>query len=351
MQRPITLFSVILVLLRRPGLTNASAGDMDPSFIMCVGECDEVTCGSDPHGAPSRFGTGFPPWTCHDDCVYDCMHDITFQRRLIGHGPHKYYGHWPFVRVFGLEEPASVLFSLLNGVPYVWNLVSSCHQHQHQQQHQPRHRHYMQPWLAMYYVIGINAWGCSAFFHARKTPQSSLVDYVSALLFLAYSLWVACRRVWGARARPRAVAAVFSGFLFLYGWQACRMVRGLVPFHRHMQLCIAISVAIVATWSAWILLPTPTPSSGTASSASSVGGTGSRYRYLCLLCQVWFSLAALLELFDFPALWGHFDAHSLWHLATVPLGFIWAVFWRLDTATDAATAAAVDDEPGAQKQK
>ena len=79
----------------------------------------------------------------------------------------------------------------------------------------------------------------------------------------------------------------------------------------------------------------------------------------------------LLEIFDFPALYGHFDAHSLWHLATIPLGihnlvcyepfqntltyilstrsrnfphkplspspsspsflgFIWAIFWRLD---------------------
>jgi hypothetical protein len=68
---------------------------------------------------------------------------------------------------------------------------------------------------------------------------------------------------------------------------------------------------------------------------------------------VWFSLAALLELFDFPALGGHFDAHSLWHLATVPLGFVWAVFWRLDTAADAATAATgdSDDAPATQKQQ
>jgi hypothetical protein len=348
MQRLFGPILTVVVLFRRMGRVRASAGDMDPSFITCVDACDTSTCGSDPYGAPSRFGDGFPHWACHDDCVYDCMHDITLRRREAGYGPLKYYGHWPFVRLFGLEEPASVLFSLLNGVPYAWNLASSSCALSSPAHRHPSRQHYMEPWLVLYYVIGINAWGCSAFFHARKTPDSSLVDYVSALLFLAYSLWVACRRIWGARARPRAVATAFAVFLFLYGWQACRMARGLVPFHRHMQLCIGISVAIVATWSAWILLFPPT-----SPSSSSAGGAGSRYRYLGLLCQVWFSLAALLELFDFPALGGHFDAHSLWHLATVPLGFVWAVFWRLDTAADAATAAAAtgDGDDATQKQK
>jgi hypothetical protein len=29
--------------------------------------------------------------------------------------------------------------------------------------------------------------------------------------------------------------------------------------------------------------------------------------------------ALLLELFDFPPIWGIFDAHSLWHATTAPL--------------------------------
>ena len=104
------------------------------------------------------------------------------------------------------------------GVPYLWNLFSSgmsciyggrspsmslihtstmgipqssikdhlpTKQQPHQQQQQS-YNYYMQPWLVLYYLIGINTWICSALFHARKTPQASLIDYISALLFLMY---------------------------------------------------------------------------------------------------------------------------------------------------------------------
>jgi hypothetical protein len=44
---------------------------------------------------------------------------------------------------------------------------------------------------------------------------------------------------------------------------------------------------------------------------------------------VWLLLAALLELFDFPPILGIFDAHSLWHAATAPLGIVWYRFWEI----------------------
>jgi hypothetical protein len=37
-------------------------------------------------------------------------------------------------------------------------------------------------------------------------------------------------------------------------------------------------------------------------------------------------VAMRLELFDFSPAWGVFDAHSLWHMATIPLGAIWYRF-------------------------
>jgi hypothetical protein len=44
-------------------------------------------------------------------------------------------------------------------------------------------------------------------------------------------------------------------------------------------------------------------------------------------------LAALMEIFDFPPFFGLFDAHSLWHACTVPLGFFWYQFLRVDAST------------------
>ncbi|CAN6856733.1 unnamed protein product [Brassica oleracea] len=41
-------------------------------------------------------------------------------------------------------------------------------------------------------------------------------------------------------------------------------------------------------------------------------------------------LAMLLEIYDFPPYEGYFDAHSIWHLATVPLTILWWSFIRDD---------------------
>ncbi|WZZ81707.1 hypothetical protein YC2023_102279 [Brassica napus] len=39
-------------------------------------------------------------------------------------------------------------------------------------------------------------------------------------------------------------------------------------------------------------------------------------------------LAMLLKIYDFPLYGGYFDAHSIWHLATVPLTILWWSFIR-----------------------
>jgi len=41
-------------------------------------------------------------------------------------------------------------------------------------------------------------------------------------------------------------------------------------------------------------------------------------------------LAMLLEIYDFPSYGGYFDAHSIWHLVTVPLTILWWSFIRDD---------------------
>ncbi|KAH0868097.1 hypothetical protein HID58_075119 [Brassica napus] len=43
-----------------------------------------------------------------------------------------------------------------------------------------------------------------------------------------------------------------------------------------------------------------------------------------------YGLAMLLEIYDFPPYEGYFDAHSIWHLATVPLTILWWSFIRDD---------------------
>ena len=288
----------------------ASQGDRDDSFQICRLECSTATCHS---SQKSKFGDRFPYWNCDDDCGYDCMQTITAERSKEGYGPFKYYGHWPFLRIFGLEEPASVVFSLLNALPYIRSIFDNFKKY-----HTKSKDSFMDRWLTLYWFISTNTWLASAFYHSRKTENASFYDYISALLFLGYSLWLAVRRILGANADSKKITILFLSSLILYITQVVRMSRGHVTHDDHMRLCITLAVSNVFTWLLWLLV-----------SSKKIAFERYNYRYLCLLTQIWCSLAALLELFDFPAIWGIFDAHSLWHAATVPLGFIWAYFWRI----------------------
>lgn len=50
----------------------------------------------------------------------------------------------------------------------------------------------------------------------------------------------------------------------------------------------------------------------------------------CIMSIVGVMSAMSLELLDFYPLWDSIDAHALWHLATVPLTFLWNHFLVLD---------------------
>eukprot|EP00967_Tisochrysis_lutea_P110172 scaffold172089_cov17-Tisochrysis_lutea.AAC.1 len=50
------------------------------------------------------------------------MADVEHRRRLSGKPPSKYYGKWPFQRLLGMQEAASVLFSLANLCAHVYGL-------------------------------------------------------------------------------------------------------------------------------------------------------------------------------------------------------------------------------------
>lgn len=127
-----------LLLLCCIGAGHASVGDRDPAFQWCVGICAEgdgcvmlppalkhasVECTA---ACPAQFDHPVPAavralrWSCEDDCKYRCMQARESVRRE-QHAADaalpatvKYYGKWPFTRVLGMQEVASVLFSLAN---------------------------------------------------------------------------------------------------------------------------------------------------------------------------------------------------------------------------------------------
>lgn len=328
------LFQFLVVSLLLP-VTGGSYGDHDPSYRQCMRSCT-ICSSSSEDTASSRTNqlvhsidyeqfyfdyvpyVFVPHWDCIDICSYNCMHTITSERIASGYSILKYNGHWPFTRYLGLEEPASVVFSLLNAVPHFTHILNSHRNRCNSSSSSSGKASYMSVWLCMLPYVSLNAWLSSAYFHAKKTKVSSLIDYIGALILVSYSLLIAVRKLCGKKMNDIAVASLLTVWCACVAHRVNHMIYERVSFSEHMTLCITLAVIHVLVWLLYI---------GKEFYTSKVYN---RSVWVCLICQLWFILASTLEVFDFPPYYRIFDAHSLWHAATVLLGFLWYYYWQLD---------------------
>jgi len=142
-----------------------SSGDSSDEFQRCLSKCTRQTCASAAAGDGIRSNHPLPlplrltRWTCADECKYACMHALTDLAVESGVPVQQYYGKWPFWRLVGMQEPASVAFSVANLLMHVlgadW-LRRGVH---------PAHP--MRPFYLTWAYLSINAWVWSAVFHTR----------------------------------------------------------------------------------------------------------------------------------------------------------------------------------------
>ena len=144
-----------LIILAYASFVLASAGDRSQFFQSCIPLC------LDHFGGQCEIPLLFrlTRWTCTDECKYQCMRFITDSAVEKQEPIVQYYGKWPFVRYAGMQEPASVAFSVLNLIAHVQGgrVVSK---------RVPRD-HPMRPYYIAWSYISINAWLWSSVFHTR----------------------------------------------------------------------------------------------------------------------------------------------------------------------------------------
>ncbi|CAN6914988.1 unnamed protein product [Brassica oleracea] len=137
------------------------------------------------------------------------------------------------------------------------------------------------------------------------------LDYSSAISVLGFSLIVSILRTFDVRVEAARVmvsapvlALVTTHLLYInfykldYGW--------------NMIVCVAMGVAQLFLWARWAV----------------VSRHPSNWKLWVVVIAS--GLAMLLETYDFPSYGGYFDAHSIWHLATVLLTILWWSFIRDD---------------------
>lgn len=242
-------------------------------------------------------------WNCPSECDYACQRSVTASRIANGQSVEQFHGKWPFKRLWGIQEPFSVLFSVLNGYVHYVGLKSlkrelPCSY--------PLYRYYR-----LFSIFGMFCWLWSTVFHMRDFVFTERMDYFAAGANVLYGLYLApirifrlykptyarILRIWGMV----CIAAYIVHIYFLLGvrWDyaynmAANVVVGSITNILWTYWSIRHYTRLKSFWAAW-------PG----------------------LIVMWLIMAMSLELLDFPPVAGALDAHSLWHAATILPGMWW----------------------------
>ncbi|CAE6478843.1 unnamed protein product [Rhizoctonia solani] len=308
---------------------SASSGDRSPPFQQCLSTCVARTC-TEANGAPRTSGLPLvlrlTRWTCADDCKYQCTHILTdialSQQQGSSSRPsmriHQYYGKWPFWRLAGMQEPASVLFSVLNLAAHAAGMKKILKE-------VPKYFH-MRTLYLVWSGLAMNAWIWSSVFHTRDTPITEMLDYFSAGLVILYSLFFTVVRLFHLHPlMPNSPSgptyrlwAISCGLMYLGHISYLTL---LPRFDYAYNMAANLIVGLIHN-ALWLLYPW--------GSIRLFPGRDKHYRpsfsFQPALFVLLTTLATSLELFDFPPWHRIIDAHALWHLATVPIVPLWYDF-------------------------
>ena len=211
----------------------------------------------------------------------------------------QYHGKWPFDRIMGVQEPFSVIFSLLNFL---------AHQNGMDKIRTTIPRDYpLRPYYMTLGYFGLASWIFSMIFHTRDFSITEKLDYFAAGASVLYGLYYTPIRIFRLdqptpeketilRLWTYLCAMLYIGhvsYLTLWRWDytynmAANVTAGIIQNVLWTWFSIQNYQKLKKPWAAW-------PG----------------------LIVAWILVAMSLELLDFPPVGGMIDAHSLWHLGTV----------------------------------
>lgn len=287
-----------VLLLLASSAAWASSGDRHEYFEECRERClDARDC------ATAATSLSVLTFTCTQECNYECM--WSQERLLRAQVPpfqrHQYFGKWPFVRLFGIQEPASVLFSLLNAYAHVRALVWE------RQKFAPAHLPQTLQWACLVNAwVAIAAWLGSALFHYRDTWFTERIDYHLAVAHMAMQLWFALARSFHDSPRVLVAAgAVIATWFARHVWYL-NAVHFDYGYNMRATVCVIVLQCVAWlcwAWRNWAVAP--------------------QTSRMTVQIQVLMVCFGYFEWNDFPPILDVLDAHAVWHLCTIPLIWFW----------------------------
>jgi hypothetical protein len=246
----------------------------------------------------------------------------------------QFHGKWTFSRIFGIQEPASAIFSALNLLAtfVAW-------------------RKYCRSVLVTdgiksalvddsYFVIttisailGMNAWLWSTVFHIHDFPITEKLDYFSAFSVVLFSFYSVFIRVLedhlsnlfnSGRLLVHITIPCGIPFLAYYVYHVHFLAYQHFDYGYNMNANLIAGCGSSFLWLYWSFRQLYVRTLSNSSKGNKYIETGHIKKGI--FCIIALNAFLLFELLDFAPLWFTFDAHSLWHLATIPVPFYWLSF-------------------------
>ncbi|KAK8019536.1 hypothetical protein PG990_004674 [Apiospora arundinis] len=279
------LIAALLVLCLLLHTAQASTGDRLPEFRECVKICERENCYSE-KPTPIPIHRRLLLWTCPQECDHTCQHIVTAKRVARGEDITQFHGKWPFVRVLGMQEPFSVLFSVGNFLAHQNGLAKL--------REQIPASYHLRPYYEMFAYFGMAAWVFSTIFHIRDFAATEQMDYLAAGADVLYGMYYTPMLVFRVeRPSPRRQSLIRLWTILcctLYGCHVLYLKMWKWDYSYNMTANVIVGLiqnSILTYWSykqyreirqLWTILPG--------------------------ILVAWLLMAMSLELLDFPPLWG-----------------------------------------------
>ncbi|XP_011505967.1 PREDICTED: post-GPI attachment to proteins factor 3 [Ceratosolen solmsi marchali] len=299
---------IFITLLIYSKITNASVGDRSQFYSNCIDKCRDIKCENDvDYKENLPLDLRLLHWTCRENCSYFCMWKTVDFFSSRGLSVPQFHGKWPFVRIFGLQEPASVLFSILNFYAHVTYYL--------------KFKKVIRSTSPMFFiwtwftVICLHGWFWSTVFHARDKDFTEVMDYSCAFTIMLTLLYCLLLRIFYRETiMHKAFITITSIYFIVLYSHLTHLWSGHINYEYNMKFNVLVGFLIFVMSMIWWY------------------NNSTKLPHVHLMG--WFTIStvtvSLLEIADFPPIFWLFDAHSLWHASTIPLVKLLYRFASLD---------------------
>lgn len=311
-----TKIITILIIFTLNQIISASIGNQNHQFLECFNLCSKKNCknlrlkskeSEDEFSQNQLLHMRLLGWSCLDECKYDCMwYTVDYFIKYENFIP-QFYGKWPFVRIFGIQEPLSTIASIGNLLAHVYMLnkmrkvISS-----------------NAPFKSLWYTFGlisVNAWLWSTIFHTRDFNFTEKMDYFSGFSLVIFQFNAFFIRLFKLKRNlllqlSMYLISIMCGYFFYKHIHYLGFIE--FDYGYNMKVNIIFGGLNSVCWLIW--------------SFYQYFYLKKSYVWRCILSIILLDVFMLLEVLEFSPIFWTIDSHSLWHLSTICIPFYWYQF-------------------------